>query len=91
MNCYSEEDDLFYEILQKNLKNNINTNDFINMKLEFKEKETYTFVKEIIESNMGSSNINTEVADILSQLPANKIEDAFKVLLIHIKELQSIE
>lgn len=58
------------------------------MKLEFKKDGAYESVKEIIESNLGGSNLNQEVNDILLELPVSKINDAFVVLLEHISDLQ---
>ena len=58
------------------------------MKLELKKDGTHESVKEIIESNLGGSNISQEVNDILAELPVSKIDEAFKVLLEHISDLQ---
>lgn len=58
------------------------------MKIQFKQDGTNEILKEIIESNLGGSNLNQEVSDILLELPVSKIDQAFTVLLEHIADLQ---
>lgn len=58
------------------------------MKIQFKQDGTSESVKEIIESNLGGSNLTQEVNDILFELPVSQIDVAFTVLLEHIADLQ---